>query len=355
MVFEDDDFDGHEQVIFCSDPSIGLRAIIAIHSTALGPAAGGCRMQPYPSPAAALTDVLRLSKGMSFKNALAGLPLGGGKAVIIGDPTRPDKPELLRAFSQHVQALAGRYWTAIDVGVGPTDADVLAERCDYIFARASQYEPGFNPSAFTALGGFVGIRAAVAHARGTDLTGVRIAVQGLGATGSRLAEHLHEAGARLVVADVDSAAVADVVDRFGAEAVPPDEIHAADADVFAPCALGAVLNDETIPQLRAEVVCGLANNQLAEVRHGAALRDRGIVYVPDYIVNAGGMMGASTVIHGPPAGPDPSTAIEGLRDTITSILERADESGRPTSDIADEMALARINSTEHRDGPDSAP
>ena len=159
MLFDHPDFDAHENVVFCHDPATGLRGIIALHSTALGPAAGGCRMHPYASDAEALTDVLRLSKGMTYKNSVAGLPLGGGKCVIIADPSSPRKPELLRAFAAHVQALAGRYWTAIDIGVGPADADILAERCDYIFARASQYEPGFNPSAFTALGGFVGIKA----------------------------------------------------------------------------------------------------------------------------------------------------------------------------------------------------
>ena len=189
-IFTHQDFDNHEQVLFCSDPSVGLQAIIAIHSTTLGPAAGGCRMHPYASTDEALTDVLRLSKGMSYKSSVAGLPLGGGKCVIIADPSRADKPELLRAFSKHVQSLNGRYWTAIDVGVGPEDADILAENCDYIFARASQYEPGFDPSSFTALGGFTGIRAAAAHVWGRDeLNGLRVAIQGLGATGADLADN----------------------------------------------------------------------------------------------------------------------------------------------------------------------
>lgn len=344
MIFEHQDFDGHEQVVFCSDPSVGLSAIIAIHSTSLGPAAGGCRMQPYLSEADALTDVLRLSRGMSLKNALAGLPLGGGKCVIIADPSRPDKPKLLRAFGHHVQALAGRYWTAIDVGVGPADVNVLAETCNFTFARASQYEPGFNPSAFTALGGFNGIRAAMHHVRGTDdLHGVRVAIQGLGATGARLANHLNEAGAHLVVADLDAAAVAEVVTAFGAERVSPDAIHRQDVDVFAPCAMGAVLNDQTIPEIRASAVCGLANNQLAEARHGEVLRDRGIAYVPDYVVNAGGVMGAATVIYGPPSREASLAKIESLYDTICSILKTADDDGRPSSEVADEMAISKIS------------
>lgn len=345
MIFDHQDFDGHEQVVFCSEPDVGLSAIIAIHSTSLGPAAGGCRMQPYASVEDALADVLRLSQGMSYKNALADLPLGGGKCVIIADPSESNKTELLRAFGHHVQALAGRYWTAIDVGVGPADADVLAETCDYTFARASQYEAGFNPSAFTALGGFNGIRAAMSHVRGSDdLAGVRVAIQGLGATGSRLAGHLHEAGAQLVVSDVKEAAIAKIVAEFGARAVGPEAIHAQEVDVFAPCAMGAVLNDQTIVELKASAVCGLANNQLAEPRHGSALRELGIAYVPDYVVNAGGVMGAATVIYGP-ADRDASLAkIDGLYDTIRSILRTADEQERPSSDVADAMALAKINS-----------
>ena len=345
MVFDHPDFDAHEQVIFCNDPSVGLKAIIALHSTVLGPAAGGCRMYPYASVADALTDVLRLSKGMTYKSSVAGLPLGGGKCVIIADPNDPEKPELLRAFAAHVQSLAGRYWTAIDIGVGPEDADVLAERCNYIFARASQYEPGFNPSEFTALGGFMGIKAAAdAVFERSDLRGLRVAIQGLGATGYALSGHLHKAGAKLVVADVQKSAVERVVSEFGATPADPDQIHAADVDVFAPCALGAGLNDQTIPQIKAKAICGLANNQLAEDRHGEALRQAGIAYVPDYVVNAGGMMGASTVIFTKPSREASIRQIEGLKDTIKEILIRAVAEGRPTSEIADAMAIERINS-----------
>ena len=343
MFFDHPDFEAHEQVIFCHDPSVGLKAIIALHSTALGPAAGGCRMHPYATEEEALKDVLRLSKGMTYKSSVAGLPLGGGKCVIIADPNDPKKAELLRAFSSHVQSLAGRYWTAIDIGVGPEDADVLAERCDYIFARASQYEPGFNPSAFTALGGFMGIKAVadVVFER-SDLAGLRIAVQGLGATGYALSEHLHKAGAELVVADVRTDAVDRVVTEFGATTADPDQIHAADVDVFAPCALGAGLNDHTIPEIKAKAVCGLANNQLAEDRHGEALRQAGIAYVPDYVVNAGGMMGASTVIFAKPSRETSIKQIEGLEDTIKEILIRSEREGKPSSEIADAIAVARI-------------
>jgi len=345
-MFDHPDFDDHEQVIFCSDPAVGLKAIIALHSTALGPAAGGCRMHPYASEEEALTDVLRLSKGMTYKNAVAGLPLGGGKCVIIADPRSSKKPDLLRAFAAHVQALAGRYWTAIDIGVGPEDADVLAEGCDYIFARASQYEPGFNPSAFTALGGFMGIKAVSETVLDrADLKGLRVAVQGLGATGYALSKHLHEAGAELVVTDVQDDAVRRVVSEFGALAVEPDRIHAADVDVFAPCALGAGLNDQTIPEIKAKAICGLANNQLAEDWHGEMLRLAGIIYVPDYVVNAGGMMGASTVIFSEPSREASIRQIEGLKGTISAILTRARKESRPSSDIADAIALERISNT----------
>lgn len=345
-MFNHPDFNDHEQIIFCSDPTVGLKAIIALHSTALGPAAGGCRMHPYASEDEALTDVLRLSKGMTYKNAVAGLPLGGGKCVIIADPRSPKKPDVLRAFATHVQALAGRYWTAIDIGVGPEDADVLAEKCDYIFARASQYEPGFNPSAFTALGGFMGIKAVSETVLGrSDLNGLRVAVQGLGATGYALSKHLHEAGAELVVADVQDDAVQRVVSEYGALAVEPDRIHTTDVDVFAPCALGAGLNDQTIPEIKAKAICGLANNQLAEDRHGEMLRQAGIAYVPDYVVNAGGMMGASTVIFSEPSREASIRQIEGLQGVISEILKRAKTEDRPSSEIADAMAEERISNT----------
>lgn len=343
MLFDHPDFDDHEQVLFCSDPATGLRGIVALHSTALGPAAGGCRMHPYATDAEALADVLRLSKGMTYKNAVAGLPLGGGKCVIIADPNDPKKPDLLRAFARHVQSMAGKYWTAIDIGVGPEDADILAEECDYVFARASQYEAGFNPSAFTALGGFVGIKAAAAVVLGRkDLHGVSVAVQGLGATGYAVCKHLHSVGATLTVADVRDDVVAQAVADFGATAVSPDRIHAADVDVFAPCALGAGLNDQTIPDIKAKIICGLANNQLAEARHGQMLTDAGIAYVPDYVVNAGGMMGASTVIFAEPSRAQSIKQIEGLQGIVSEILTRARDENRPSSEIADAMATQTI-------------
>ena len=348
-IFDHPDFDDHEQVLFCSDPSTGLKGIIALHSTTLGPAAGGCRMHAYASEEAALTDVLRLSKGMSYKNAVAGLPLGGGKCVIIADPSKPGKEALLTSMARHVQSLAGRYWTAIDIGVGPADAEHMAQECDYIFARESQFEPGFNASNFTAFGCFVGIQAVANHVWERDhLNGLRVAVQGLGGTGSDLCRRLHEAGAELVVADVREDAVASIVTRYGATAVPADEIHAADVDVFAPCAMGAVLNDDTIGQIKAKAICGVANNQLAEDRHGLALLERGIAYVPDYVVNAGGMLGASTIIFTTPSREDSMNRISDLYGTVSTILDQSRAERKPSSDIADAVALERIQGSENR-------
>ncbi|WP_204114131.1 Glu/Leu/Phe/Val dehydrogenase [Shimia biformata] len=341
-IYDHKDFDGHEKVLFCHDSETGLRGIVAIHSTKAGPAAGGCRMYPYANESEALTDVLRLSRGMSYKNAMAGLPVGGGKAVVIADPLKDDKPALLRAFGRHIQALGGQYWTAIDVGVGPEDADVLAETCDFVFARASQHL-GAKTSHFTALGGFVGIRAAAAHVWGrNDLGGLTVAIQGLGGTGGDLARQLHEAGAKLIVADVRADVTAEIAAKYDATPVDPQVIHAVDADVFAPCALGAILNDTTIPEIKAKVVCGVANNQLAEPRHGAALKQRGIAYVPDYVVNAGGIIGSSSVIYTTPDEARITDKIHGLYDTIGDILKRADASGEATSDVADQMARARL-------------
>ena len=348
-LFNHQDFDGHEQVLFCTDKASGLTGIIAIHSTVLGPAAGGCRFHPYASTAEALTDVLRLSKGMSYKNAVAGLPLGGGKCVVIAEPRDPRKEDLLRAIARHVQLLGGRYWTAIDIGVSPSEADIMAEESDFIFTRASHFEEGFSPAQFTALGGLTGIRAAAKHVWGRDdLAGLRVAIQGVGATGSDMGRQLHEAGAELVVADVRAEAAQQMVAEFGAEAVAPEEIHAADVDILAPCAMGATLNDDTIPDIKAKAVSGLANNQLAEPRHGKALAERGIAYVPDYVVNAGGMIGASRVIFDELSREKSTEQILGLFDTIVSILERSSETGRPSSEIADEMALEIIGKAEAR-------
>lgn len=347
--FENPDFDNHEQILFCSDEQTGLKAIIAIHNTRLGPAAGGCRMYPYSSTMAAVTDALRLSKGMSYKNALAGLPLGGGKSVIIADPSSPGKEARLRAFAKHVQSLGGRYWTAIDVGVGSNDIAVMGQTTEFVFSGINESR-GINDTAMaTAFGGFTAIKAAVLHKFGKDdLTGIRVAIQGVGKTGMDICRQLKECGAHVIVADLNSKAVDHAVRTYNATAVPPDQIYEQDVDVFSPCAMGAIINDTTLPRLKARIICGLANNQLAESRHGIALNQKGILYVPDYVANCGGMLYASDDIFGIN---DSSIAYERIRNiagTLQEIFRKSDLENRSTAEIADEMALSIIHKGQRK-------
>lgn len=342
-VFAHRSFDDHEQVIFVSDSDSGLRGIIGIHNTTLGPAAGGCRMYPYSSIDDALNDVLRLSRGMTMKNSAAGLPLGGGKCVVIADPSTGNKEELLRAMARYVQRLGGRYWTAIDVGVNSKDADVMAEECDYIFARASEFA-GDDPAAhYTALGGFQGVRAVAYYLRGTDdLRGLRVAVQGVGQTGADLIEQLIKKGAEVIAADVNERALADVSRRFGVRTVGPDVIHAQEVDIFAPCAMGGVLNDKTIPELNCSGIAGLANNQLERPENGRQLLDRNIAYAPDFIVNAGGMMRAGMPIFGRPDREKALETISGLFDTVGAILRKSSDQNIHSEQVAEQIAVDRI-------------
>ena len=343
VVFDSTAFDDHEQVLFCRNATVGLQAIIAIHSTRLGPAAGGCRMYPYNSLEHALTDVLRLSRGMSYKNALAGLKLGGGKAVIVADPHGPNKPKLLSAFAKHVQTLGGRYWTAIDVGVGVDDVAFMGRNTDYVFTLVDERSGRQNPAVFTALGGFVSIESTVQYITGSaDLTGVRFALQGLGQTGIDLCRRLTESGATVIATDVNKAAITTARESYGATIVSPDEIYVQTADVFVPCALGAILNDDTIPQLKVKAVCGLANNQLAEPRHGKVLQERGIIYAPDYVVNAGGVVYGSDDIFKTHDNSTAETTIRNIGNVLTEIYERSQREGRPTSEIADDLARQRM-------------
>ncbi len=343
-IFNHDSFDNHEQVIFVSDDCSGLRGIIGIHNTVLGPAAGGCRMYPYSSTADALNDVLRLSRGMTLKNSAAGLPLGGGKCVVIADPSCNNKEQLLRAMARHVQKLAGVYWTAIDVGVSSDDADIMAEECDYIFARTSQFD-GDNPAAhYTALGGFQGVRAVAHYLRGTEnLRGLRVAVQGVGQTGADLVSQLVEHGVDVVATDINERLLADVKSQFNIRTVAPEIIHTEDVDIFSPCALGAVLNDRTIPELNCAGIAGLANNQLERPEHGQLLLERNIAYAPDFIVNAGGMMRAGMPIFAKPDREKALKNISGLFETIGSILRESSQKNLPTETVAERIAIERIN------------
>ncbi|MGH6947345.1 MAG: Glu/Leu/Phe/Val dehydrogenase dimerization domain-containing protein [Kiloniellales bacterium] len=340
MLFAHPEFDGHEEVVFGHDPKSGLNAIVAIHNRNRGNALGGCRMWPYACEAEALTDALRLSRGMTYKSALANLPFGGGKSVIIGDP-REDKSEaLLRAMGRLVETLGGAYVIAEDVGMGVSDIETMARETRHV-AGVSAGNAG-DPSPATAYGVFVGIEAAVAHRLGKDsLDGVIVAVQGLGHVGQHLCARLAEAGARLLVADLNETAVKFACSEYGAKAVAPERIVAADAEVFAPCALGAVIDDRSIGALRAKVVAGSANNQLAEPRHGLELRRRGILYAPDYVINAGGVIFISH--EGPSFDRGAAlTHVGAIEQTLTEIFERAEDAGISTSEAADRIAEERF-------------
>ncbi|WP_413206037.1 Glu/Leu/Phe/Val dehydrogenase dimerization domain-containing protein [Rhodospirillum sp. A1_3_36] len=342
-VFTDPHFDSHEQVVFAQDAASGLRAIIAIHDTALGPAVGGCRMWPYASDEEALADVLRLSRGMSYKNALADLPLGGGKSVIIGD-SRTDKTEaLLRAFGRVVESLGGRYRTAEDVGTSVADMDIIGQETRHALGRSQGRAAIGDPSPYTARGGLAAIKAAVRHKLGrTTLVGLRIAIQGVGHVGAHLARLLTAEGAELVIADVNTDQVRAVAEETGATPVEVERILSLAADVVVPCAMGAVLDDQSIATLNTPIVAGLANNQLAEARHGPLLHSRGILYAPDYVANAGGIIAVAAENAGMTDLEQVTAKVDAIERTLTTLFERADSEGRPTADVADSMARDRL-------------
>jgi leucine dehydrogenase len=341
-VFSSPAFDDHEQVIFFYDRDSGLQAIIALHDTTLGPAVGGCRMWPYASEVEALIDVLRLSKGMTYKAAMAALPYGGGKTVIIGD-SRKDKSEaLFRALGRAIDSLGGRYYTGEDVGTSPADMDCAREETAYVLG-CDKGGSG-DPSPVTARGVWVGIRAAVKHKleRG-DLDGVRVAIQGLGHVGYNLARLLAQDGARLLIADLDGARVERAADEFAAMPLAADAVLGAECDVLAPCALGGVINDDSLPKLACRIVAGAANNQLLEDRHGAALHARGILYAPDYVINAGGLINIAQELQ--PGGYDRERAlarVATIGTTLEEVFERAAQADLPTNQVADRIARERI-------------
>jgi len=343
-IFDLREFDAHELVVFGHDAASGLRAIIAIHSTALGPAAGGCRMWPYASTAEAVADVLRLSRGMSYKNALAGLKFGGGKAAIIGDARKGKTPELFEAFGRFVDSLGGRYVTAEDVGTTTHDMTQVARGTRYVAGLgAAPGEAGGDPGPKTALGVFLGLKAAVKFRLGrADLTDVSVAVQGAGGVGYHLCGMLAAEGARLSVADVRPVALQRVCDEFKARAVAVEEVLFEDVDVLSPCALGAVLSAQSIPRLRARVIAGAANNQLAQGQDGAALPAAGILYAPDYVINAGGIISVSREYHGGASEAQVIADIHGIPARLTEIFERARRENRTTNAVADELARERL-------------
>ena len=335
---------GHEQVVFCQDKQSGLKAIIGIYSTALGPALGGTRFYPYASEADALADVLDLSRGMAYKNALAGLDLGGGKAVIWGDPEQIKSEALLRAYGRFVESLAGRYYTACDVGTYVADMDVIARETKYVTGRSVEHGGAGDSSILTAWGVFQGMRAAAEHVWGTpSLKGRRVGVAGLGKVGKYLTGHLLDDGAEVVATDVNPKALewartthpqVELVDDAAA-------LVASDIDVYAPCALGGALNDDTVPALRAKVVAGAANNQLAHAGIEKVLADRGILYAPDYVVNAGGVIQVADEIEGFNFERAKLRATR-IYDTTREILRLADDEGVPPAVAADRLAERRM-------------
>ena len=334
--------DGWQKVVHFTDDETGLNAIISIHDATLGPACGGCRIFPYDSFETGLEDVKNLSRGMTFKNALGGIPFGGGKAVIFADPKKDKTPELLRSFGEAVDSLNGLYYTAEDSGVTEADMQTIRSVTKYA-AGIDAGGVGGNPSPFTSRGVWRGVQAAARHKLGAQsLSGLRIAVLGVGAVGMELARLIHEEGGKLVVADVNQAAVNEACERFGAQVVAPEDAIAADVDIFAPCALGGSINTDSIDRLKAKIVAGAANNQLKTRDMGQRLHDRGVLYAPDYVINAAGVISVGLEILGIWTEADLSQRIDNIGVTLTEIFKRADDEDRPTGAIADVMALEAI-------------
>lgn len=335
---------GHERVLFCSSPETGLQAIIAVHSTVLGPGLGGVRMWPYKNMDEALTDVLRLSRGMTYKAAAAGLNLGGGKAVIVGDPKKDKSEALLRAFGQFVESLNGLYITAEDVGTGMDDMEVILSETRWVTGVSPSQGGGGDPSPVTAFGVLQGMKAAVHWCYGSDstLAGRSVAIQGLGNVGYHLATYLKDDGAKLFVADIDAERTRRAREELGAEIVPVGEILEVDCDVLAPCALGAVLDERTIPSLRCKIVAGAANNQLAdEDRDGLALHERGILYAPDFVGNAGGLINVYNELGGYNRDRAMHMA-RGIYANMIRVFEISRAESIPSSRSADRVAEERI-------------
>ncbi|MEE8252095.1 MAG: Glu/Leu/Phe/Val dehydrogenase [Gemmatimonadales bacterium] len=329
----------HEQLSLVYDPETGYRGIIAIHDTTLGPALGGTRFWAYRTDGEAIEDALRLARGMTYKSAVAGLHLGGGKSVIIGDHRTGEREGLFRAHGRHVELLNGRYITAEDVGTSTADMEYVRMETEHVVGLAGG---SGDPSPVTAFGTFRGMQACAKHRYGSDsLAGKKVAVQGCGHVGYHLCKHLHEAGARLIVADIDPEKIKVVVNEFGAEAVATTEILGVDADIFAPCALGAVINDESIEELKVDIIAGAANNQLAQERHGDVVEEKGMVYAPDYVINSGGLINVNAELEGWSGEKSHAKASE-IYDAVLRVLQIAEEDGIPSYKAADRLAERRI-------------
>lgn len=330
---------GHEEVVMCSDPSVGYRGILAVHSTTLGPALGGTRFWQYATDEEAITDALRLSRGMTYKNAVAGLPLGGGKSIIIGDNKIQDREKIFRAHGRFIESLGGRYITAEDVGTNTKDMGYVHLETSHVAGLA---EKSGDPSPVTAHGVFRAVQASAHQVWGSNsLKGKTVSIQGCGHVGRYLADELHEAGAKLIVSDIDSAKAARVAKATGAKIVEGDAIFDADADIFSPCALGGIINDTTIQKLKVKIVAGGANNQLLEERHGDELARRGILYTPDYVANAGGVIN----VYGEVAGWETQRALDkadDIYDTVLKVFDIAESQHIPTYEAADRLAEQRL-------------
>ena len=331
---------GHEQLVFCNDAETGLRAIIAVHNTVLGPALGGTRMWMYENEADAVRDVLRLSRGMTYKNAISNLALGGGKAVIIGDSRTMKSEALFRRFGQFVESLSGKYITAEDVGINPNDMVHVSQETKNVVGLPGK---SGDPSPVTAYGVYMGMKACAAAQTGSDsLKGFKVAVQGVGHVGRYLVQHLAAEGATVYATDIHADTLQSVVKEFGAIAVEPQEIYKVPMDIYAPCALGATINDHTLEQLSCSIIAGAANNQLAEEgKHGQMLMERGIIYAPDFAINAGGVINCFSEVSGNSLAWSKQKAEE-IYQTIGEILRRSSELNLPTYKIANQMAEERI-------------
>lgn len=344
-IFRDMEALDYEQVVFCQDKNSGLKAIIAIHDTTLGPALGGTRMWPYETEQEAVEDAIRLARGMTYKNAAAGLNLGGGKAVIIGDAKKDKHPELFRAFGRYVQSLSGRYITAEDVGTTVQDLDTVYTETNYATGTSREGSSG-NPGPVTAYGLYKGMKATAKEAFGSDsLVGKTVAVQGVGNVAYQLCSYLYDEGASLIVTDINKEAVNRAVNDFGAKAVDPEEIYGVECDIYSPCALGGVINDDTIKQIKAKVIAGSANNQLLTDAHGDMLFEKGIIYAPDYVINSGGVINVADELL--PGGYNQERAmkkVETIYDSLTKVYEIANRDNISTAVAADRMAEERIES-----------
>ena len=346
-VFENSNFNGHESVHFFNDPATGLKAIIAVHSTLRGPAAGGTRLWRYETDADAISDALNLSRAMSYKNAMADIPFGGGKAVIIRPEGEFDRAAMFSAYGRAIETLGGIYCTAEDVGVGPADMKSVRAQTRYVAGLDDGEAASGDPSPMTADGVFRGLHIAAEHALGQkNLKGIRVAVQGLGHVGYALCALLHKAGAKLFVADISADVIGKAEQEFGATSVPPMQIHSQDVDIFAPCALGGAINPGTIDQIKAKIIGGAANNQLATPEMGQALKDRNILYCPDYVLNAGGIINVAAELSGHYDPDWVDCKLEGLKQTLNTIFVQSKSLNLPTNIVADRMAEERIYRSE---------